>query len=632
MSAETLIADARSYASNLVSDASHAMSDAARAVERIGYISPNPTAVTIPSAPVENLGLVAPVLSPVDMAQVTPPAPPVTFQDIPVVDTSGLPVLSATPPAITLPTAPSQLAGFNEAAPTISTNIAFPEPPSALMAPLFDAPVLPTRVEPDKPQTMIPSFSVSAPTGMPDAPTALADSFDAAYRNAAPSTITMLNGFVDAQLTKFNPRYAEQMGKIEDQLATYLAGGTGLNPAAETAIYERARGKNDAEARRVRDAAFKDAAARGFTLPPGALSSALQQARQAAADNNATAAREIVVMQAEMEQKNLQFAVTTSADLRKTMLSAALSYHQNLISINGQALDYAKTVMGAMIEVYNAAVKAYGVRLDTYRAEASVYEIKLKAAMAGIELYQAEIQALTALTNVDRTKVDVYRARIEVLTSLSNVYRSQIEAVVGRTSLEKLKLEVFQAKVQTYATQVQGKNAEWQGFTAAIEGQTARAKIYGIEVEAYGAKVNGYKAGIEAKSAAVQAAALTNKARADQYTASIQGYSAVVQANGVVAQTKLENQRQGIIAFQAQSQAVVANAQVKLTYYQISSGIAIKNAEMNMTAQIQQAETRRAYSKSIADLGTANAQIYTGAANAAMSGMNSFAATILTES
>ena len=82
----------------------------------------------------------------------------------------------------------------------------------------------------------------------------------------------------------------------------------------------------------------------------------------------------------------------------------------------------------------------------------------------------------------------------------------------------------------------------------------------------------------------------------------------------------------------AQTQAAVANAQVKLTYYQVSSGISIKNAEMSMAAQVQQAESRRAYSKSIADLGTANAHIYAGAANAAMSGMTSFAATILTQS
>ena len=57
--------------------------------------------------------------------------------------------------------------------------------------------------------------------------------------------------------------------------------------------------------------------------------------------------------------------------------------------------------------------------------------------------------------------------------------------------------------------------------------------------------------------------------------------------------------------------------------------MAIKNAELKMSAQIQQAESTRAYGKSIADVSVANANVYS---SAAMSGMNSFAATILTQS
>jgi hypothetical protein len=435
----------------------------------------------------------------------------------------------------------------------------------------------------------------------------------------------MLNGQVDAMLSKHNPRYHEQMAKIETQLAKYLEGGTGLSASVENAIYERARSKNNAETRRTRDTALLDAAGRGFTLPTGALMSLIQRSRQAGADNNAVAAREIVVMQAEMEQKNLQFAVTTSTGLRTAMLSAALNYHQNLISINGQALDYAKARLGAMIEVYNIAVKAFEAKLDAYKAEASVYEVRLKASLAGIELFKAEIDALQALANVDKSKIDVFRARIDSLTAVSNVYRSQIEAVQGRASLEKLKLEVFQSRVQAYTAQVQGKNAEWQGYSHAIDGQTALAKIFDTQVSAYGAQVNGYKAGIEAKTEVIRAAALTNKARAEQYSATLSGYSAVVQARGEVARTKLENNRQDIIAFQAQTQAAVANSQVGIEYYKAYSNVAIANAEMRIKAQVQSSENQIRYGATIANIAEAQGKTFASLAAAAMSGMNALA-------
>ena len=431
---------------------------------------------------------------------------------------------------------------------------------------------------------------------------------------------------MDAELAKSNPQFHSQMAAIEAQLTKYLAGGTGPNAAVEDAIYSRARGKNDAESRRTQDAAWGSAADRGFTLPDGALYSALQVARQGGADNNARQANEIVVMQAEMEQKNLQFAVTQSAALRGVILNATLNYMQNLVSINGQALDYAKTTLSAIIEVYNTAVRAFGLKLDAYKAEVVVYEARLKAAMSYIDLYQAEISALTALTNVDRAQVDIYRAKIDALTSFANVYRAQIEAVQGRVSLEKLQLDVFSTKVQAYTAQVQGKNAEWQGYTAAIEGETARVKIFNTQVDAYAAQLGGYKTQIEAGVERVRAQATTNEARANNYTATLTGYTAVVEARGVKAKIELENQTAKLATFKAQVDALVANATVQNTYYRTISDVAISNAELSLRAQIETGNSTRAFGETIARLGTANATILGNSAQAAMSGMNSLSA------
>lgn len=627
MTVATLIQDARTYVKTLTGNSD----DVLRAAQiNLALVAPGPSvlqyaAVPLPATPPSSISLTLPTLDTVVLDLPPEPGAALVFQDISAINAGTVPTLAATPPVIILPTTPSQLAAFTAALPPINTNIAFPDPPSALINPLIDAPVLVDRVEPARPQTLLPGFNAVAPTDSTVAPNDLAGTFDAAYRNAAPSTITMVNGYVDAMLAKYNPRYAEQMARIENQLATYLAGGTGLAPAVENAIYERARGKLNAEARRTRDAAYTDAAARGFTLPTGALASAVQQARQGAADNNAAAGREIVVMQAEMEQKNLQFAVTTSANLRQTMLSASLNYMQNLVSINGQALDYAKSILGAVVEAYNISVKAFGLRLDVYRAEAAVFETRLKSALAGIELYKIEVDALVALASVDRVKVDIYRARVDTLTVYANVYRAQIEAVQGRANLERLKIDLFKSQVEAFGAQVQSKNSEYQGYRAAIDGQTAIAQIFNTQVQGYAAQITGYKAGVEAQTEVVKAQALTNDARARQYTAVFTGYQTVVQARGEVARTKLENTRQGVIAFQATVQAQVANAQVAVEYYKAASTIGIENAKLKLATVVEDANIRQSFLKTSTDLSLHNAQIQATLASAAMSGMNTLA-------
>ena len=626
MSVATLIAEAQGRTTSLTSSAQSALDSAVSAVENMGYSITTFSGATLPAAPAAQISLTTPTLANVSLNLPSEPGAAPTYQDISAIEPGDVPTLGATVPEITLPTDPSQLAAFSGSAPSITTSFVFPNPPSELTNPLIAAPTLATHVEPTAPQVMLPAFTAVTPTDTTVAPTNLDTTFGNAYSGAAPSMVTMVNGYVDAMLNQRNPQYNTQMAAIEAQLTKYLAGGTGLNAAVENAIYARAQSKNDAEARRVRDAAYAEAASRGFTLPSGALMSAMQTARQAGADNNAKAATEITVLQAEMEQKNLQFAVTTSTALRTTVLNATLSYMQNLNQLNGQAIDYAKTILSSILEMYNTSVKAYSVKLDGYKAEAAVYETRLKAAMAGIELYKAEIQALEAMTQVDKTRVDVYRARIDSLTALSNVYRAQIEAVQGRASLEKLKLDLFQTQVQTYTAQVQGKNAEWQGYTAAINGQQAKAQIYATQVQAFGAQVNAYKADIEAKAEVVKATATTNDARARQYSATMQGYQTVVQARGQVASTTLENQRQQVVAFQAQTQAAIGNAQVQNEYYKATSMVAIENAKLAISTAFQDADVKRAYSSSLAQLHTANAQIYGNLAGAALAGINTLAA------
>ena len=499
------------------------------------------------------------------------------------------------------------------------------------MNPLLAAPEISARDEPARPQTMLPAFEGQRPVDSTSAPADLQGTLSGAYRDAAPSTITMVNGYVDEMMAKHNPRYAEQMAKIESQLASYLAGGTALNPVIESAIYSRARSKNNAESRRVRDAAYGEAAGRGFTMPHGALMSAMQQGRQAAADNNTKASADIAIAQAEMEQKNLQFAVTTSVGLRKAILDASLAHMQGIAALNGQALEYAKTVLSAVVETYNVSLRAFSAKMEVYKADAQVFEVKLRGAMAGIELYRAEVSAMEALTQVDRSKVDVYRARIESLGALAGVYRSQIEAVVGRASLEKLKLDLFQSQVQGFTAQVQAKNAEWQGYSAAVEGQTAKVKMFAGQAEAFSARVQGFKATVEAQAEAVKAMATTNDSRARNYAAQWAGYQTVVQSLGEVARTKLENQRQEVVAFQAEVGLAVANAQVGAEYYRATSGVAVENARLKLSGQVQGAESQRAFGETLARLGTANAQIYAGLANSALSGMNTLAAETLAE-
>jgi len=629
MSVSSLITSAQGYASTAVSGASTAMSAAQAAIGAMTapVFSFTPTAIP-------NFEQPEPVAAFEGLPDVTfepGTAPtPTPLQAISPLDAGAAPTNGATKEAFVAPTKPAELAEFTERAPTIKTDIIFPEPPAGIDE-FIPPPTLVERIAPAVQTFSAPQFNGFRPADTSVAPTNLPGQFQTAYSEAGPSTIALVNGYVDAMLAQYNPRYAEQMAAIETQLATYMAGGSGLNPAVENAIYERSRSKADAEARRVRDGALKDMAERGFTLPTGALTSAIQQARQAGADVNAAAAREIVVMQAEMEQKNLQFAVSTSANLRTTLLNASLSYMQNLVTINGQAIDYAKSVVGMVVETYNIAQKVFASRLDAYRADAAIYETQLKSAMGAVEMYKAEIEGFSALVGADRQQVEVYKARIDTLQTLSNVYKSQIEATVAEAGLEKLKLELFQAQVQAYSSQVNGKNAEWQAYQSELAGETAKISVYRAEVDAYQAEVQGYKAIIDAKVAAVQAQSAQNSAITQQNVAAQDVYKVTLQQKGEIARTKIANGQLLVQAYEANAQATTANARTAAEYFKAVTSVNIENSKTGIQAVLSATQIAQANAQNIARVASSNAQVYGQLASSALAGMNTLAAELKNE-
>lgn len=628
---DALITAAQGYAASIVEQADAAIARMNDDINNIGFTLVSFSGTNLPAAPEIPGSLTAPTLSPVNLELPTEPDSAPTYQEISPIEPGEIPVLDAAAPELTFPTLPSQLAEFVETVPAITTEFDFPDVPAALVDPFIPAPVLQEHVTPTAPTIALPSFDAVAPADNITAPSDISADFIAAYNDVRPAMVATLSAHMEAWMDTYNPQFHTQMARIEAQLATYLAGGTGLSPDVENAIYERAKGKELGEYRRTQRAAFKSAADRGFTIPDGAALSAIRKARQGASDNLARSSNEIAIKQAEMEQANLQFAVTASAALRNAALSSMLTYHGSLIQINAQALDYAKAVAQNIIQVYNLTIEAYRAKLESYRSEAQIYDTRVKAAMSYIDLYKAEIDALQALTTLDKTKVDVYRSRIDSLNVYASIYKTQVETIVQEASLEKMKIDLFRTKVDAYVAQVQGKRAEYDGYASAMSGQEALVKVHAAQVDAHNSEINGYRALIDAKATVVRAQSDTNQALALQYKSELDGYSTVVDARGKKAGIELDIQRAQLNVFDSQVRAITATTGLQSDVYKAQALIILENTKLEIETLIKNAQMNVERSRVVAELGVSSAKVYEGMAGAALSGMNTLVAQTLAQ-
>ena len=539
------------------------------------------------------------------------------------------PVLTANKPTFNDPARPATLPGFYKSAPTIG-DLTVPPAPDALASINMVMPTLTDIVVPAAPTVVLPEFMAVAPSTDIAAPTDFAATFAANYAGMSVSMRNSLDGAVDAYLNKINPEYSVQMARLEDKLATYMAGGTGLSAEVEQAIFNRARDKTNGEYLKTRDQIMKEGAANGFTIPGGAQYVALARARQGAADNNARAALDIAIKQAELEQANVQFAVTQSANLRGVVLNASAAFLSSMVQINGQALEYSRDVLQAAISLYDTMVKIASARIEFYKAEAQVYEVRLKAVMAIYDVYQAEIRGLEAQVNVDRARVDAFSAQANAYGALANAYKATIDGVAAKAQIEKLRVDAFGAEVQAYSAEVGGKQAEWQGFVAQVNGESAKQQAYGEEVRAFGAETDAYKTRVGAFATEVQAVATKNEGALKVYQAAIQAYTALV--NGASESSKAE-----VMSFETTLRGYIAKANAEEA--KARSNIAAAEATIrnqiglystNVQLAIASVDGYNKYMTSAAEVAVSAAGVYANMASSALAGVNALGADIAT--
>lgn len=621
MAVSELIDDAKDYVADLTGDASLAFANYTNRID--SYYPKMPPASTANAPQPPDLGE-SPEAPQFDLVGVEPGAAPTApkLMDVPNDDGREAPTFNIDPPELEFPDRPADLDEFKEPPPKINLDVAFPELPDALTVPV-EAPVVRDVVMPTKPGNLtVPEFNAERPRLTAQPPQNVVAKFETSHSDHALEVNSNITQWVDAWVAEMAPAFHSTRDKMTSRLEGMFTGGTGIDPTIEEAIYARARERNDLEAKRLVENVRNEAAGMGFSIPSGALNSQIQRARQEAANNNNKTSNEIIIKRLEMEQEMIKFAITATSTLYTSVLQAALAYHQHQLTLNAQALDFAKSIRDTLFETYNNELKAFAAVMDLYKAEAAVYEAKMRAVGMLIDVYKAELDAARMEVEIDKTLVDAYRSRIDALNSVANIYRVQVDAVLGKANLEKAKIEVFQAQVQAYNAQVQAKSAEWQGYQAAISGETAKMSGYTSQAQAYSAEVGGFSAAVQAKSERVRAIASANQALSSQFAAEVQAFQADVSAQAQVAQANTENIRQRLVAFQGEVQADIGRKQLQLEQYKTLSQVALQNAQGDNQIKTANLQAQTQVLATMATVAEGEAKMYSTLAGAALAGMN----------
>lgn len=521
--------------------------DALRSVNFNFNGGPPPTPPNID--PNINAEINLPQITPTSFGSITSSLPDRPALDsVPPVPSFDVPDFHSSVGSLSIPLPPSWTApGDAPSRPQLDT-VTLPD------APLLPLPQLPTLAELDIPTfdgVLLPSFSAAAPQ------------FEA----------TALPGILQWKEPAYHPEVLDEVLEVVRRL---WSGGSGIPPAVEQAMVERAMSREDMIANREIDSVSEEFSLRGFTMPTGMQAARVDQLRQDLALKKLSLNRELTIKFAEWQIENVRFAVQQAI--------AAENVYVNLFLNSAQRLfEAARFQIESQVSIYNAQVSLYNARMNGYQIEAAVFDTLVKAELSKIEVFKAEVEAEVARGQINEQRVRTYTAQVQALQTAVEIYKARMQGAQIQSEVIRNKIEAYRADVQAYGERIQADKTRFDAYESQVKGEAAKAGIIDAEARAYAALVQGKSTAADIDVKRAELVIQRNRSLIEAYVADLDAEKTRIQSQTAVVQS-------GAQAYIADTQRFVAQAQAETAKVQVV--VTAKEAELRTNVAYYQAQVQ----------------------------------------
>lgn len=448
-------------------------------------------------------------------------------------------------------------------------GIVIPAPPSPIAT--GDAPTRPELVDPaipDAPVFTIPSMDALLPLNlptfvMPDFPTFTDMPVD--FDGVEPNPV----------IAWVEPTYQPTvLNEIADRIRTCLAGGTGMTPEVEAALFDQARGREDTTALKRTQEAFDTWAGKGFMMPPGMLVEQVNTVQQENQLNANDRARDVLAKSAEWEQQNLREAVQQGIALETQLINQ----FENTAK---RAFEVQRVRVESEIALFQAHVSLFNAKQAARQVLVAVFQAKMQEVTARLDAYKAQVDAAQATAQVNESIVQAYTARIEALKSIVDIFQARIQAAKVQSDMEANKVQMYKTDVDAYSARINADKALFDAYEAQVRGEAAKATIVESEARAFAATVEAQTSNGNVKIAAI-------RGKIDAITAAVSKFGALTGAE----RDKIGAQATAITAKAQAFSADASRYTAELAANTEETRLAITIAESTLRNQLAYYETR----------------------------------------
>lgn len=362
-----------------------------------------------------------------------------------------------------------------------------------------------------------------------------------------------------------------------------MAGRSGLPPAVENALFERAREREIELAERAVSEAEEEWASRGNAYPGGPLAMRVARVRQEAYNKVSQLNRDTFIEAWKIQIEQFRYAVAQGIALETLW---AQLYNEAM----GRKLQAARFSLDLAISVYNAKVARFQAEAMLYKTDAEVYRERLQGELAKVQVYAEQLRGQQIIGQLNQQDVEIYRTRVESLLVNAQVYTARIEGYRAAIESQRAKAEAYRAEIDAVRAMIDSNTALVQQYSEQVRAEGIKLETWRIRADVYGTKVAGWTAKYNASLEAARTDVAKLEANAAAYNATVAGARGQVDLERTRIDALTSANAQKLTAYQVEStsvdtrnRAVLQRALAGLERYKAIADIEVKNAEINIS-------------------------------------------------
>ena len=475
------------------------------------YVSPAQDLVAMPvyEPPIASLPT-TPVLT--DIGALTMPAERVE----PTLNTSGL--FAQIAPSSNLP-------DFNEAEPDLNIDGLVAEL-SALVTPSisdFVFPEISSFSLAAAPSLTLPAYDAPATPDLVRDPVDYAVSLDDTYHQMSPEMQAWVDDKTAVWVATYAPEYTPWVTGLQAKVIDGLA-GTVLPDQFENAMFTRAQGRIEREFTASENTILTTFSKSGFMEPPGAVVSAVLNARWIGANALADQSTDIYIERRKTEVQHLQFIMNLASAQIASVRTTAVAYAQAVGQNMQTALAYATSIADKLEKVFEHLIARAQLQVSILTVINAQYEVKLKAALSALEGYKLSLEAERLKTEIEVAKIGAIESQIKAEGLNIQRYSAIIDSVTKKGYLEELKLKGYSIRADIFKAETTAKVAGFEMYNAALRGDQSKLEGELSKIRVFEQQINIDKLRLEAQVQQIGAVKASNEVKTEIFSTGAEVY------------------------------------------------------------------------------------------------------------